>query len=144
MGSLDILQRLAKQAVEQERQALQTIGAEIAAVEGEIEDKQRAIDTEASAPLDLMTSGVTLAAFIHANKQRMQELKGRLQQLRAAYYAQLERVRDERVEEKRYELLAERRRKQAALEAAAKEQKTIDELATIKAGRPPPSGGRLT
>ena len=142
MRSLDILTRLAKQAVEQERQALQAIGAEIEAVEDEIEAKQRAIEAEAAAPLDLMTSGVTLDAFIQANKQRMQDLRGRLQQLREAHEQQLERVRAERIEQKRYELLADRRAKQAALEAAAKEQKTIDELVTIKAGRPPPSGGR--
>ena len=76
MRSLDILQRLAKQAVERERQALQAIGAEIAAVESTIEDKQRAIDAESSASLDFMTSGVTLSAFIRVNKQRMHDLRG--------------------------------------------------------------------
>lgn len=136
MSALDVLQRLAKQAVGQERQALLAIGDELAGVEGEIGDMQRAIDLEASAPLDFMTSGVTLAAFIKAKKRRMHALKSRLQQLQQAYEAQLGRVRDERVEQNRYELLAERRTRQAALEAAAKEQKAIDELVTIKAGRP--------
>ena len=141
MRSLDILKRLAKQSVEQERQALQAIGTEIAAVEDEIKAKQQAIDTEASAPLDLMTSGVTLDAFIRANKQRMQDLRNRLQQLREAFDAQLERVRAERTEQKRYELLAERFERRAALEAAVKEQKAIDELVAIKAGRRHPADG---
>ncbi|MGI9509729.1 MAG: hypothetical protein ACR2QJ_10330 [Geminicoccaceae bacterium] len=143
MRSLDVLRRLARQAVEQERRALLAIGTEIEAVEGDIEAMRRAIGIEASKPLDFMTSGATLAAFIAANKQRMRDLEVRRQQLQLAYDAQLERMRDERTEEKRYELLAERRARQAALEAAAKEQKTIDELVAIKAARPP-DGGRPT
>lgn len=131
MSSLDVLQRLAGQAVDQERQRLQTIGTEIADVENEIDDVNRMIVQETSAPLDFMTSGATLAAFIQAKNARLQDLKERLRGLREAYDAQIGRVREMRVEEKRYELLAERRATQMALEMAAKEQKTIDELVAI-------------
>ena len=135
MRSLDVLQRLAKQAVDRERQVLQAIGGEIATVEADIEIRQEAIEREASAPLDFMTSGATLNAFIRARKIQIQMQRERLAGLQQAYDAQIERVRQERVEQKRYELLIERRAKQAALEAAAKEQKTIDELVTISAKR---------
>ncbi len=59
----------------------------------------------------------------------------KITKLQEAYDAQIERVRHERVEQKRYELLIERRAKQEALEAAAREQKTIDELVTISSKR---------
>ncbi|MEM8948960.1 MAG: flagellar FliJ family protein [Pseudomonadota bacterium] len=135
MRSLHVLQRLAKQAVDRERQALQAIAGEIADVEAAIETRQKAIEHEASAPLDFMTSGATLDAFIQAGRVQIQVLRKRLAELQSSYDAQIERVRQERVEQKRYELLIERRAEQAARETAAKEQKTIDELVTIKAGR---------
>lgn len=131
MKSLDVLQRLAKLAVDQERRALQTISAEITAVEGKIEDARRAIESEGLAALDFMTSGATLVAFIRANNQRIQDLKDQLHQLEQAYSAQIERLHQERIEQKRYELLAERRAEEEALAAAAKEQKAIDELVAI-------------
>ncbi len=131
MRSLNVLQRLAKQAVDRERQALQAIGSEIANVEADIETRLQAIECEASAPLDFMTSGATLTAFIQAGKAGIQAQRERHVRLQEAYEAQIERVRQERVEQKRYERLIERRSKQAALEAAAKEQKTIDELVMI-------------
>ncbi|MGI9488712.1 MAG: flagellar FliJ family protein [Geminicoccaceae bacterium] len=135
MRSLDVLQRLAKQEVDRERQVLQAISSEIATVEAEIEIRQKAIAQEASAPLDFMTTGATLTAFLQAGEVLIQTLRERLARLQEVYDAQIERVRQERVEQKRYELLIERRAKQAALEAAAKEQKTIDELVTISAKR---------
>ncbi|MEZ5935325.1 MAG: hypothetical protein R3F54_26060 [Alphaproteobacteria bacterium] len=131
MKSLATLQRLAKMAVDQERQALLAIGGEIADLETAIERQRQAIEREAAASLDVMTSGVTLIAYIEAGKARIRELETRRQALRQAYDIQLERVRAQRVEEKRYERLAERRAEQAAREADAKEQKMIDELVTI-------------
>ncbi|MDH3658529.1 MAG: flagellar FliJ family protein [Alphaproteobacteria bacterium] len=131
MKSLDVLQRLAKQAVDRERQALQAINAEIAAIEGDIDEAQRAIEREADASPDFMTSGTTLAAFIAAQNKRMQDLRDRLRQLEHAHGLQIERLQHERSEQKRYERLAERRAREAALEAEAKEQKAIDELVTM-------------
>ncbi len=131
MKSLSILQRIAKQAVDRERQALQVIGSEIATVEADIENRRQAIEREASASPDFMTSGATLNAFIRAGEIQIKVRRERLRELQEAYAIQIERLRQERVEQKRYELLIERRAKQAALEAAAKEQKTIDELVAI-------------
>lgn len=136
MRSLDILQRLAKQAVDRERQALQAISGEIADVEADIEARLKTIECEASASLDFMTSGATLTAFIRAGKVQIQARRERLKGLQVAYEMQIERVRQERVEQKRYELLIERRAKQEALEMVAKEQKTIDELVTIARKQP--------
>ena len=135
MRSLDLLQRLAKQAVDRERQVLQAIVSEIESVEATIENRLKAIERESQAPLDFMTSGATLDAFIQAGKAQIETLKKRLSELQSSFDAQIERVRRERVEQKRFERLIERRAEQTALEAAAKEQKTIDELVAINSGR---------
>jgi flagellar export protein FliJ len=131
LKALAVLQRLAKLAVDHERQALLAIGGEIADLEGEIDRWRQAIARESADFPDVMTSGATLAAYVAASKARMRELETRCQALRQAYDIQRERVRAQRIEEKRYQRLAERRAEQAAREAAAKEQKTIDELVTI-------------
>lgn len=131
MRSLRVLERLAEQAVDRERQALLAIDGKIAEVEGQILALRQAIGREAAAPLDFMTSGATLSAYIEASTKRLEQLNGVLEQLRDARQAQLERVLAERIEQKRYERLAERRASQAVLEAAAKDQKAIDELVTI-------------
>ncbi|MEM7042047.1 MAG: flagellar FliJ family protein [Pseudomonadota bacterium] len=131
MKSLRVLERLAEQAVDRERQALLAIDGKIAEVEGQILALRQAIGREAAARLDFMTSGATLSAYIEASTKRLEQLNGVLEQLRDARQAQLERVLAERIEQKRYERLAERRASQAVLEAAAKDQKAIDELVTI-------------
>lgn len=97
-------------------------------------NSRQMIEREASLSLDFMTSGATLSAYIAAGKARIQNLQRRLEELQKDYDVQLERVQRERVEEKRYERLAERQAEQAALDVAAKEQKTIDEL-VIMSGR---------
>lgn len=132
MRTLAILQRLAKQAVDQERQALLAIGNEIKSLEGEIETARETIGREADAHPDFMTAGSTLPAYIKASKMRIHEMELRIQALQQAFELQLERVRQQRVEEKRYERLAERRLERAQQETAAKEQKAIDELVACR------------
>lgn len=132
MKSLDVLQRLAGQAVDRERRTLSTIAAKIADVESQIDATLQAVEHEASASLDFMTSGATLTAFIEASNRRAHELRGQLLALQDAFDAQAERVRLERVEQKRYERLIERRAQETARETAAKEQKTIDELVAMR------------
>lgn len=141
MGSFDVLVRLAKQAVDQERRALQQINVVIAEVEQQILDLDAMRATEAANGSDFMTTGATLPAYIRANKQRVQAAVKQGQALQAQHAVQLQKLQQQRIELKRYELLAERRAKRAAAEAAAKEQKVIDELVTIKAGRRRPANG---
>lgn len=136
MRSLAILERLAKQAVDRERRALRVIVDEITEVEDEITAHRATIERETTSPLDIMTSGVTLTAFVGATKDRIKNLENHLEQLREAYDAQLERVKTERIEEKRYATLAERRKERMAREAAEREQRVIDELAAIRHSRP--------
>ncbi len=128
MKSLAVLQRLAKQAVDQERQALVAIGNEIEDLKAEIQTAHHAMEQEAGASLDVKTSGATLPAYLQASRARIYDLEQRVQALQQAFELQLERVRQQRVEEKRYARLAERRAEKAAAEAALKEQKTIEEL----------------
>lgn len=129
MKALSTLERLAGQAVDRERQVLQAIADEIAEVERQLRYLRQSIADETSRQLDVMTTGVTLSAFVEASNRRMLALDHRRHQLVAAYDAQAERVKQERIEEKRFQLLAERRAKQMASEAALREQKAIDELA---------------
>lgn len=135
MRSLAILERLAKQAVDQERKKLQAIIAEITAVEEEIASLECRIEQEAASSLDIMTTGATLNAFIRSKKLRIHGLKAHMMTLEQARDMQIEQVRHERVEEKRFALLAERRARQIRLEEEERERKTIDELVSIKAGR---------
>jgi flagellar export protein FliJ len=135
LKALAVLQRLAKQAVDQERQALLAIGNEIKSLEGEIQAARETIGREAGASPDFMTSGATLPAYIQRTKRHINDMELRIQALQQAFELQLERVRQQRVEEKRYERLAARRAEQAETEAAAKEQKAIDELVACRHGR---------
>ncbi len=107
------------------------IGRGITDVEAAIQRARQAIVRETAASPDFMTSGSTLPAYIAAEKARIRALEERMEALRQAYDLQLGRVRQERVEEKRYERLAERRAAKAAREAAEKEQKAIEELVTM-------------
>jgi len=128
LKSLAVLQRLAKQAVDQERQALVAIGNEIEDLKAEVQTAHHAMEREAGASLDVKTSGATLPAYLQASRVRIHDLEQRIQALQQAFELQLDRVRQQRVEEKRYARLAERRAEKAAAEAALKEQKTIEEL----------------
>ncbi len=136
MASLDLLARLAKQEVDRERQALHKLSTEIAETEQRIADLAGVMASEAAKPLDFMTTGATLVAFVEASKQRIEASKAHLSDLLLRRQTQLARLQEKRLELKRYETLAERRAQQAKAAAAAKEQKAIDELVAIKAGRP--------
>ncbi len=137
MSSLDVLARLAKQAVDQERQALQQINNAIAEHEQRIEDLRIATAAEARHGADFMTVGATYPAYVRANKLRVEAAIAELRNLRSAHADQLQKLQDKRVELKRFELLIERREQRLAEEMAAKEQKAIDELVIAKAGRTP-------
>lgn len=139
MGSFDVLARLAKQAVDQERQVLQRINGAIIDVEQRIEDLGAKTRAEAAKGTDFMTVGATLPAFIQANKLRVQAAVDHLQKLQLAHADQLQKLQQRRIELKRYELLIERRQKRLAEDLARKEQKTIDDLVLIKAGRRRPA-----
>jgi len=135
MKSLQVLERLAKQAADRERQTLLRIAAEINAVEARILGIKQAIEQESNLPWDVMTTGSTFSAFVAGSKSRIDVLNEHLRQLNKAYNIQSERVRHERTEEKRYALIAERRAERAAAEAALKQQKAIDELVSTRHGR---------
>lgn len=135
MRSLNVLKRLAKQAADRERQVLLGVAADINAVEQQIQQIKRKIEQESASSWDVMTTGRTFSAFVQGSKHRISLLEERLRQLTEAYDTQSERVRKERTEEKRYELIAERRAAREASEAALREQKEIDELVSIRHGR---------
>lgn len=137
MGALDVLARLAKQAVDRERQALQRINAATAEVEQRIEELHAMRTIEAAHGGDFMTVGATLPAYLQASRERGRAAAAKLRDQQAALAAQLKKLLQQRVELKRYEHLAERRAKRAAEDLAAKEQKVIDELVVITAGRHP-------
>ena len=136
MGSLDLVARLAKQDLDRQRQALHKLNTEIVEAEQRIADLTAAMASEAARPLDFMTTGATLAAYIQASRQRIETSRAHLSDLLTRQKAQLAELQKKRLELKRYETLAERRTRQARAAAVAKEQKVIDELVAIKAGRP--------
>ena len=136
MGSLDVLARLAKQDVDRERQTLHKLNTEIAETEQLIADLTNVMASETAKPLDFMTTGATLVAYIQASRQRIEASKVRLSDLLLRQQAQLAKLQEKRLELKRYEILTERRAQDVKAAAAAREQKAIDELVAIKAGRP--------
>ena len=135
MRSLDVLKRLAKQAVDRERRTLLQIAAEIGAVEQQILGIKQKIEQESAMQWDVMTTGRTFSAFVDSSKNQIGLLEERLRQLAEAYNTQSEHVRRERTEEKRYALIADRRAAREASEAALREQKEIDELVSTRHGR---------
>jgi len=120
--------RLAKQAVDRERQELQAINAAISKVEQQIDELAVMARSEADKGADFMTVGTTLSAYLRANKLRTQAATGQLRDLQNAKIEQLRKLQQQRVELKRYELIAERRMKQEAKSLAAKEQRAVDDL----------------
>ena len=132
MGALDVMVRLAKQAVDRERQALQEINVAMTKIEQHIEDLAALARSEANKGGDFMTTGATLVAYLRANKQRAKAAAEQLQKLQSAKSEQLSKLHQQRVELKRYERMVERRAKQKAEDLAAKEQRVIDELLTTK------------
>lgn len=141
MASLDVLARLAQQAVDRERQALMQINKVMAEVEKQIEILGAQAEAEATKGADFMGAGATLSAFLQVSRMRVHAARGELAKLRADHANQLDKLKQQRIELKRYELLAERRAKREADALATKEQKVIDELVTIKAGRRRPANG---
>ncbi|MGI9491867.1 MAG: hypothetical protein ACR2QF_05630 [Geminicoccaceae bacterium] len=135
MGSLDVMVRLARQAVDRERQALLEINAAMAKIERQIDDLAAMARSEAKKGGDFMTTGATLTAFLRANRQRAMVAVEQLQTLQTAKSDQLLKLQQQRVELKRYELMAERRAKQKAEDLAAKEQRVIDELLVTRGKR---------
>jgi len=137
LSSFDVLARLAKQAVDEERQKLHRINVAILETEKRIDELRAKARTEAGNGQDFMTIGATLPAYLQANKLRVQQAAHHLRQLEAAHADQLQKLQQQRIEWKRSEKLAERQRKRIADEIEAKERKEISELVTIKAGREP-------
>ncbi len=135
MGSFDVMVRLAKQAVDYERQALQEINAAIAEAERQIDDLAATARSEANKSVDFMTVGATLSAYLQANKRRSQAAAARIRDLQEVKAGQLQKLQQKRVELKRYEQLAERRAKQKAKHLADKEQKAVDELLVTRQKR---------
>jgi flagellar export protein FliJ len=127
--------RLARQAVDRERQVLQEINAAMAKIEQHIDNLAAMARSEADKGGDFMTTGATLVAFLRANKQRAKAAAEHLQNLQTVKSEQLLKLHQQRVELKRYERMAERRAKQRAEDLAAKEQRVIDELLTTKSKR---------
>ena len=134
MAALEVLLRLARQAIDSERRSLQNINQAIANVEQRIQDLRAVTVKEAAGEPDFMTVGATLAAFVKANKLREEGAYAQLDKLRAEQGKQLQRLQEKRVELRRYELLAERRAEREAEETKRQEQKTIDDLVMIKLG----------
>ncbi len=135
MAALDILARLARQATDQSKGALREINQAIAAIEQRIESLGIAAGKEAADATDFMTFGATLPAYLRANKQQIENTLEQLRKLQAKREDQIDRLRREQVELKRYELLVERRDSRIVKERAAKEQKRLDDLIATKVGR---------
>jgi flagellar export protein FliJ len=107
----------------------------MAGVEQRIGDLGARSLSEAAQGGDFMTLGATLPAFLRANKQQKEAAHAELLALRNDHAKQLGQLQQARMERKRYERLAETRAKRQAEELLSKEQKAIDDLMVIKAGR---------
>lgn len=109
--------RLAKQAVDQEQRRLQEINRAIASLEHRIDAQQRQAEQEMARPLDPLGAGLLLQPYLQASRQRLAAAGRSLEELEEMRRAQLDRVTERRVEQKRLEKLVELRARRALEEA---------------------------
>ena len=131
-----MLARLAGQEVERERQELGALDAELEQQRASITRKQAAIERECHAAGE-PESARLLATWLPAARQRLHVAQGELEGLEGARAAQLARLVERRLELKRMELLQARRQARREADARVREQRTIDELALLRAARRP-------
>jgi flagellar export protein FliJ len=138
MKALQVMVRLAKQAVDQEQRRLQEINRAIASLEHRIDAQQRQAEQEMARPLDPLGAGLLLQPYLQASRQRLAAAGRSLEELEEMRRAQLDRVTERRVEQKRLEKLVELRARRALEEAARVERLKLDELVTTRWRRNPP------
>lgn len=137
MAALDTLARLQRHALDEERQGLQSLLAEIAELERRLARLRAAMAKEAAIRPESPADDGQLAVYLTEARRRERVLADGLEALERERAARMERVHARRGELKRWEILLERRSRRDEAKAVRRDQRAVDDLVAARHGRAP-------
>jgi hypothetical protein len=141
MDALAVMARLARQALDEERRALIRIDQAIGLTRDLLSEAHEAAERERRAACALADGNVRLLAYLRRMHDRAAALAAELRRLESARQAQAVHLSERHLEQRRLEILIERRAERARVEAAWNEQTAVDELVQLRRWRHPGAEG---
>ena len=132
MDSLAVLVRLARQTLNEQRQALHAIDQAIAATQDQLNALREAMERERRAACELADRDLRLATYQRRVRTRERSLQAEGRRLERERAAQAGRLAERHLELRRLEILAERRAERIHAARQRQEQHSIDELALAR------------
>jgi flagellar export protein FliJ len=133
--ALDTLARLLRREVDAERRALALLNRQCQTVLDRLAELEGETARETEAARQFPGGPMLLSSFLSAHRERERSLRAELEALDARRLVQLERLAEKRLEARRLERLAERRRTAAERLAERRETKALDDLVSVRAAR---------
>jgi flagellar biosynthesis chaperone FliJ len=133
--ALDTLARLLRHEVDAERRALVLLNRQCQTVLDRLAELERETARETEASRQFPGGPMLLSSFLSAHREHERALRAELEALDARRLVQLERLAEKRLEARRLERLAERRRTAAERLAERRETKALDDLVSARAAR---------
>jgi flagellar export protein FliJ len=135
VDALAVLARLARQALDEERQRLLGTDEAIAAVCDQRAGLREAAELERRAAGGFTDGNARIVTYLRRVAARAQRLQAELRRLEHQRAAEAARLAERHVELKRLEILVERRAERARAERIRREQQTTDELVVLRQHR---------
>jgi flagellar export protein FliJ len=132
---LAVLARLARQALDAERQALAETDQATDVTRAMLADLRQSAEGERRAARGLVDGNARLVTYLRRVRGQERELEAELCRLENQREAQTARLAERHAELKRLEILVERRAERARAERLRREQKAIDELVLLRRPR---------
>jgi flagellar export protein FliJ len=132
---LAVLARLARQALDAERQALAETDQATDVTRAMLADLRQSAEGERRAARGLVDGNARLVTYLRRVRGQERELEAELCRLENQREAQTARLAERHAELKRLEILLERRAERARAERLRREQKAIDELVLLRRPR---------
>jgi flagellar export protein FliJ len=129
---LAVLARLARQALDAERQALAETDQATDVTRAMLADLRQSAEGERRAARGLVDGNARLVTYLRRVRGQERELEAELCRLENQREAQTARLAERHAELKRLEILLERRAERARAERLRREQKAIDELVLLR------------
>jgi flagellar export protein FliJ len=135
VNPLAVLVRLARHALDAERQALAQTDQAAGVIRAMLSDLREAAERERDAARGLVDGNARLVTYLRRVQGKAKELEAELSRLEDQREAQAARLTERHAELKRLEILLERRAARARAERLRREQKAIDELVLLRRPR---------
>jgi hypothetical protein len=133
--ALDTLARLMRREVDAERRGLVLLNRHRQTVLDRLAELEREVAREREAAGQLPDGAMLFLRFLDTRRMDERSLRAELEALEARRLAQLEWLAEKRLEARRLERLAERRRAAAERLADRRETKALDDMVSARAAR---------